>query len=260
MTKPVTIVRATSLFLYKYGSVLPYLQEILLKHQLYFSSPAQLNDPLDTRPRFVVTSRAAALRDIIDAFRLKHAHDLPPAQIEWHIGEMTKWVQTLSSTELAKYMARSFHEEMEKHRLYSMTTRPDNEYLWKRYAARHTGWCLEFENKDLFAFAYHVFYRKERRIDYGRHNANNEWKFMSRKTLRYKAEEEVRIYRFPRGGPPQVLFDPTLLTRIILGKNMTEECRRIINKWCRARVPNARRRGRVVNRVSAMLIVAVPMA
>jgi hypothetical protein len=55
--------RPEGAFLYKYGSAdhLEWLQPILLKHQVHFPSPPQLNDPQDARPRMIVTSKQQAL-------------------------------------------------------------------------------------------------------------------------------------------------------------------------------------------------------
>jgi len=118
-----------------------------------------------------------------------------------------------------------------------MTTRCDNEYLWTEYAAGHAGWCLEFANQDLFMFAHQVIYDEERKIDFGSPSDEQEWKFLYRKTLRYVPEEEVRIFKFSRGQPHTTAFEPSLLKRIILGKNMPDEDQRIIREWCQFRVP-----------------------
>ena len=234
---PDALVRPTAPLLYKYGSVLPYLEQILLKHELYFSSPSQLKDPLDTRPRFVVTSRDGMLRRMVNPYLAEHSRDMTLEELAHHVRFMITWVGTAPLIELADSSAKSFHEAMEGHRLYSMTTRPDNDHLWEAYAAGHTGWCLEFENQSLFVYAHHVIYDVERRIDFSSPDVDNEWKLLYRKTLAYRPEEEVRIYKFPRGQSHETPFNPVHLRRIIFGKNMTADTRRTILGWCRHREP-----------------------
>jgi len=40
---------------------------------------------------------------------------------------------------------------MEQFRVYSMTKRWNNLSLWAKYAADHTGYCLEFLNEGLYS-------------------------------------------------------------------------------------------------------------
>jgi hypothetical protein len=49
-------------------------------------------------------------------------------------------------------------------------------------------------------------------------------------------EEEVRLIR-TRGAGPQVKIEPQWLTRIILGKNMSQENRQQIRIWAKLRDP-----------------------
>src|SRR5580704_7716986 len=105
--------------------MLAYLEQIVLKHELYFSSPSQLKDPLDTRPRFIVTSRGDALPRIVNPFLAQHAHD-PLDRLAEDVRNMIKMVRTAPLDKLADALAVSFHEQMADHRIYSMTTRRDN--------------------------------------------------------------------------------------------------------------------------------------
>jgi hypothetical protein len=229
--------RPTVPFLYKYGSGehLEWLQPILLQHQVYFPSPPQLNDPKDARPRMTVSSKEGALRSIVNPFLAVHARD-PPEVMVRDVRTIVNVVASLDLDRLARWVTPSFHEEMEQHRIYSMTTRPDNEYLWTHYAGDHTGYCLEFLNRGApFGFARTVIYGDEVVIDFS-HPEAIDATFLFRKTRRYEDEEEVRILLLPRGQPHEVAFDPQLLRRVILGRNMSEDRRATIRGWSPTRV------------------------
>ena len=202
-------------FLYKCGSAehLEWLQPILLQHQLYFPSPPQLKDPNDARQRLTVSSKEGALRTIVNPFLEVHARE-PLEVLARDVRKMVDIVASLDLERLARWVTPSFHEEMEQHRIYSMTTRPDNEYLWTTYAGAHTGYCLEFVNNGApFVWARTVIYGDETEIDFCRPETIDAT-VLFRKTLRYVDEEEVRILLFPRGQPHEVSFDPMLLRRV----------------------------------------------
>ena len=228
--------RPTVPFLYKYGSAehLDWLRPILLNHQLYFPSPAQLNDPKDARPRMIVTDKQGCLRQIVNPFLAVNAR-LPLDRLAMHVRLMIHMVDRRDLDELAELVTPSFHREMVKHRIYSMSTRPDNEHLWTNYASDHTGYCLQCVNDgDPFRFARTVNYGDETEIDFSNPDSIDST-FLFKKTRTYDPEEEVRILLFPRGQPHEVTFDPTLLRRVILGRRMTEPHRAIIRAWCLAR-------------------------
>ena len=230
--------RPEGAFLYKYGSAdhLEWLQPILLKHHVYFPSPPQLNDPQDARPRMIVTSKQQALRTIVNPFLAVNAR-LPVGLLAIHVRNIIDMVDRRDLEQLAELVTPSFHREMNKHRIYSMTTRPDNEHLWTHYAGEHMGYCLEFLNSGApFGFAWTVIYGDDVEIDFCNPDAIDAT-FLFRKTWRYKPEEEVRILLFPRGQPHEVTFDPTLLRRLILGRHMTEEHRNKVRTWCSTREP-----------------------
>ena len=110
--------------------------------------------------------------------------------------------------------------------------------LWALYADRHQGYCLEFENVGpLFRNAKDVNYRDSKEMailatDPGLEDGD----FFFCKTLEWQCEDEVRLL-FPRNLGDKVRFNPEWLTRIILGKAMSEENRTKIRAWANERKP-----------------------
>ena len=227
------LVRPTSPFLYKYSSTefLDRLHSILFRNELYFPSPRELQDPDDARPKLVISSREGAVDIVVNAYIAAH-----PTAAADALARMCRWVNTRTPDELVEEATPLFRSAMERNRVYSMTSRADNSYLWEHYAAAHTGYCLEFVNRQEFTLARLVVYDDPYELDV---SERENWDpiFLFRKTWAYKDEEEVRILQIRSGQPAAVSFEPTLLRRVVLGTNMTAEHRETIRGWARTRVP-----------------------
>jgi hypothetical protein len=227
-------------FLYKYSSAqrLDWLKPILLQHQLYFPNPNQLNDPKDARPDLALASEQAVTRFFVNDFLSRNRNEdatFLAAGIKQFLSAVPRFGRDALLHELAKH----FRLEMETHRIYSLTTRPDNAHLWTRYAENHTGYCLEFKNEDIFRLALRVQYVDHAVLDVTDPEQITAF-ILFRKTRKWSDEEEVRIVLFPRGRPAVVPFAPDLLRRIILGRNMSAENRAAIRSWASARYPELR--------------------
>jgi len=118
-------------------------------------------------------------------------------------------------------------------RLYSMSKRWDNMALWVASGANHAGYCLEFFNRGLL--------RLSREVIYTRLHLNVEtppeavWIYY--KSADWQHEEEVRFF-LPDGTiaqPMRIL--PNLLSRVILGKDMSAVDRKCICRWAARRDP-----------------------
>jgi len=66
-------------------------------------------------------------------------------------------------------LAESLNAHLEDYDVYSMSKRYDNLNLWAKYAADHTGYCLEFANEGpLFKFAKDLIYEDSAQVDIAR--------------------------------------------------------------------------------------------
>ena len=107
------------------------------------------------------------------------------------------------------------------------------------YADGHRGYCLEFENVGpLFEHAKDVNYldMKDMEIsltDPSLFNAD----FLFCKSREWSCEDEVRLVLPRNDGRMKVPFNPIWLTRIILGKAMSEENKNTIRLWTKERKP-----------------------
>jgi hypothetical protein len=132
--------------------------------------------------------------------------------------------------------SRALNAELQGYRVYSMSKRYDNMGLWAKYAADHTGYCLEFANEGpLFTSAREVAYRDSIPMSVtSLELRSGDWLFCKRPD--WSNEEEVRLV-LGRGLGSKVRIEPHWLTRLILGWRMLEDNRREIREWAEQREP-----------------------
>jgi Protein of unknown function (DUF2971) len=224
---------------YKYQSAdhLDWLRPIILEDRIYVPLAAQLNDPNDCRPKL----RSLSEDEMVSFLRTDYINRHPVIELdalEAHTARIRTDIQSRGIEWFNRELSEILNRLMEKFRVYSLTKRFDNLSLWAKYAADHTGYCLEFSNEGpLFAeHTMEVHYE-----DYAPFDVLNletrDARFLVHKRPEWSNEEEVRLIRARDSDPPETRIDPRWLTRIILGKNMKEENRRQIREWAKLRQP-----------------------
>ncbi|MBI2188443.1 MAG: DUF2971 domain-containing protein [Acidobacteria bacterium] len=229
---------------YKYSTAdhLERLRHVLLKHEIYFPSHPQLNDPRDGWAALKQLPVEDVTRFVVNDFIRRHA----AADLAWlahEVAVITYNTRRFGAATILQKMEILLRQESERNRIYSLSMARESAYMWKEYGGNHTGYCLEFANEGLFRHALEVHYDD----DVAALDVNNPHNFfMYRKTTRWQDEQEARLVMFPRGGPvffemfkngehPFVSFAPTLLRRVILGKRMTMSNRDQIRGWAAER-------------------------
>jgi len=125
---------------------------------------------------------------------------------------------------------------MNQWKVYCLSKRYDNMNLWAKYADNHRRYCLEFANEGaFFACAMNVTCGEFAAMDVTNdEHININWFFS--KGTQWSNEEEVRVL-VPRQYPHEVIIDPRCLTRIILGRKMSDSDRAVIRDWAKQRQP-----------------------
>ena len=120
-----------------------------------------------------------------------------------------------------------------------MTKRYDMGNLWALYADGHRGYCLEFENVGpLFEHAKDVSYLDLKDMEISVTSPDvRKGHFLYCKTRDWECEKEVRLVLPSKDGRSKVPFNPLWLTRIILGKAMSDENKNKIRQWAKERKP-----------------------
>jgi hypothetical protein len=122
------------------------LKPVILEHQLYLPSVAQLNDPADGRPKIKTMSveeMVTFLKNVYIGQNRTPALDL----LQKHEAEIRASIQTHGLEWFQRELSKILNSKMEQFRVYSLSRRFDNPSLWAKYAADHTGYCLEFANE-----------------------------------------------------------------------------------------------------------------
>jgi hypothetical protein len=159
MPVPVRPTRSTMSHFYKYSNAehLDRLESIILRHELYFPTPRQLNDPVDGKPKLAQCSLDQIMNWLLESF-INNNPSLPSQDYERAAQEIAYNTPRFGTDVLLREMAKTLNLELENIRIYSLAKHSDNMSLWAKYAGEHTGYCLEFANDGLFASAYEVIY------------------------------------------------------------------------------------------------------
>jgi len=218
--------------LYKYQ---PYNVQTLdnLKNQvLWFSKPAQFNDPFDCR---VVPSSIGPLgeRDWRQLFQqvrsaaTQAGHSLP---FERPDADFRAAVE--------HGLQKSFEENVsrfQRHGVACFSARVDDLLLWSHYAEGHRGFCLEFDTTYApfrqarpvqYAEAFPTLNADEITEVFSRANPEPQMKFLFTKSRCWEYEQEWRVTH-PEGGTAY-RFDPAALTAVYLGCEMEEVHQEVI--------------------------------
>ncbi len=232
-----TPTRPTVSHFYKYKSAenLEWLKPLILNHEIYIPSVAQLNDPIDCRPKITPMSDEEMVAFLRNDF-IRRNPVLEPDLLEQHERKIRSSIQKLGLEWFNSELSKILNTHMEKYRIYSLTKRFDNFGLWAKYAANHTGYCLEFVNEGpLFDNACEVFYGEYQPFNLSDPENRNAL-FLVCKRPDWSNEEEVRLI-LPSGKGSTVKIDPRWLTRIIVGMKMSAENEARIHEWATEREP-----------------------
>ena len=228
--------KATGSHFYHYANAehLEWLKVIILDNELYLPSLTQLNDPADGRPRLSPMSEDQMFSFLSEDLGRRNPHMTSDA-LQKEAAIIRYNIRHHGTEVLQQIMASLLSTELAGYRIYSLSKHYDNMVLWGTYAAGHTGYCLEFANEGpLFERAHEVTYG-----DFELGIADPELRtglFFFCKTKPWSYEEEIRLV-LPRGKGCKVKIEPRWLTRVILGKEMSEANRKLVREWARQRDP-----------------------
>ncbi len=230
---------------YKYRSWKDqYHKNILLKNQLYFSSPSDFNDPFDCR----IPEDYSLLNsnEKIDAFltKMRIDHINKGSFQEGDIEEMLKKFEFKLRNDVSKiqdeYNSLYFSSIDEYFGIVSLSERWNSILMWSHYADYHKGFCVGFSEEKLtqnFECASGpVFYPSDNtfpRLDPIRdflntfpvqsHTKSNEWQY----------EKEYRLVKLFYPNPPSIndriqTFSDDNISEVIIGLNASEQTKKEI--------------------------------
>src|ERR1051326_1446946 len=136
---------------YKYGRIdtperLCWLEQSILRQQVYIPKAGGIHDPKKARPKIAPASVGKFIKTLL---RLRPA--MSPGEEQYHRRVLEYNLPRLGGADL---VIQSFEDgllkQFENQRIYSVSKRPNNLHLWKKYAAGHRGYCLEFRTDGVF--------------------------------------------------------------------------------------------------------------
>lgn len=221
--------------LYKYRSYSAQSLEVLIKKEIYFASPDQLNDPYDCH--LVISDALSAA--------IEKARSDGNSGLE---GQLTRFTALKDS--YAKMQA-----DIQGSGVFSLARSPKNVLMWSHYADDHRGFALGFNLSERFtthrnceqiigiADAYYAlanpftkfleeFVPTAKVSDW-----NDFWTSILEIGLRAKGacweyEDEVRVLR---KVPGPVKYDPSELSEVIFGLNMPSAQQRTLRDLLKAK-------------------------
>ncbi len=230
--------------LYKYRSMGPegsaernHVQRIFTHHEVYFSSPADFNDPFDCQ---VHCSFDGSDREWEDYFvRIqKQVGSQTPEPILRRCAKQSVASGRHSDPKTHQRMLRDLQREANGLGVFCVSAKADSLAMWSKYAAGHRGLCLELEHrKNLFSpSAFHAAFP----VTYSStvpqisllHSDSTE--IMEANLLTKSADwREEHEHRFidNKNGPGLRTFNPAYLSAVIFGCRMSSDDRQAVRDW-----------------------------
>ncbi len=136
--------------LYKYrslaGTAGDFTKAIILRSEVYFAKPDELNDPYDCRPHSTIESSAAERRAFWTWVTKGREPNLSRAARRARVAEI--------STEMRKRIQRegfdgvaqaAYDHNLRDTGVLSLSAEPGSNLMWSHYGDAHRGVCIEFD-------------------------------------------------------------------------------------------------------------------
>ena len=218
-------------YLYKYRSIDKNTKRIITDNELYFSSPADFNDPYDCNIPIEKNSSEENIRKHM----LRNISESSEEELDRDVKRIKEDPNFLH--EIIKKYLNDFCGICCFSKLY------DSILMWSHYADYHKGICLKFDitkDPDLFSINLPVHYsRKLPVFDLFSCQDKIFNKLIQPKFMAWKYESEVRIFKGKKDLENNKLtnqrifkFKNEALQEIIFGTNASEKDIKIIKKLC----------------------------
>lgn len=230
------------LHLYKYRSIFgeqrEWAKDIVANSRLYWTAPAQFNDPFDCQP--VMDAKASKLRK--EAYARRTLRQFGRHLSKKDRKNAVRVAVARPSSDLEAQLTGLQQQLRTQVGICSLAARPDDTLMWTHYSDAHRGICLEFDahaeqGPNPFFLAYPVIYTADRpvlNLFAHERDASLIDKVLLSKADYWAYEREWRLVD-QRGGPGLHAFAPAALTAVILGAAISDFDRDEVLEWCSAR-------------------------
>ena len=195
-----------------------FVYEILVKNRLYFSNPAQFNDPFEMIPAILPRKIFKSVSPV----RKKKLSEDVLSQI--YQDSMRKFRDEQSKV-LTKFGVSCLSQSF------------DDIVMWSHYADQHKGICILFDTKLKFFDGLRPVTYVPKRLPTPIKTKGEPGRLMQLMTTKldlWEYEKEWRILDY-ENGPGIKHFPPEILHGVIFGCRMTEQNKGRIRGWCERR-------------------------
>lgn len=208
-------------YLFKYRTINPNLDKVLINNELWFSNPDDFNDPFDCQ---IAIDSSNTQQEIEQLIIENSSSPLSRQKVEQLAKDMINKPQ-----EWNKIINETIQTHINESGVCCFSSQADNILLWSHYTDSHKGVCLKFDvlaNPDFFIFPMNVNYQK----DYPKYNHLRDTKKFVHLLIKTKSdvwsyEKEVRVVKLKKGLHQ---FKKPALVEIIFGcKSSENEINRI---------------------------------
>jgi hypothetical protein len=227
--------------LYKYrdlsGGNREYVRQTIVNNRVWFSSPADFNDPFDCRAHMSFRGSKKDWQKYLFGLFKKYAPHLNRVQRQAEIARVFRTEKRHKNPEVFRNVLADAQRDINGLGVFCLSTCNDDILMWSYYANRHTGVCLGFAHQvGLLGAAYPVEYASEfPEVDYLSDGDMRKLKAnILTKASAWSHEREWRVIDRVR-GPGVRQFSPEVLVAVIFGARMSQEDRKEIISWIEAR-------------------------
>jgi DUF2971 family protein len=219
-----------------------YHRNVLLKNQLFLSSPKNFNDPFDCRipTNYHLLDTTDKIKQYANEYTVRHFNKLTEAGI--NLEDHIKYIENKLTNNLDEIQQenerRLYKDQDERYGILSLSQIWDNILMWSHYSDFHRGYCVglweeKLRNSKMFGKGGGVIYNPN--DDYPEINPLNEQEriIKSYNETHYKAkdwkyEEEYRLmynfyHKIPSVADRTIQIPDDFFAEIILGLQMSKK-------------------------------------
>lgn len=228
--------------LYKYQPFNLYSLVNLIRQELYFSKPENLNDPYDCDPPFEITNSYRSQKNkksLYDKIRNYETGKSGTDGLSFDQLYLTGGKPNIRFEREFIDNPKPIREQIKARvGVTCFSKYPDNFLLWSHYTDKHQGFCLEFDTTILQqdypgTKIYGVDYPKSNKLirfnilDVLKNSERMLELLLTRKSYSWRYEEEWRIFS-NKGGDAAFHYSQRALTGVYFGYNMRKDHKEVL--------------------------------
>jgi len=215
-------------FLYKYRSLDEFTSRMLIDVEVFFASPAKLNDPFDSGAHYTLSAPTDSQRDALRRRMIEQgATDVSDKVMDYELSR--------HRDEHAQKANEILHGRLG---VFCMSEKNDDILMWSHYANSHRGICVRLDTQQFLTVNRNKIYRVTYCSKYPTYalfdETNDPLDVILTKSPHWKYEREWRAVHSPSRP---VRLPKSAISAIILGCRISESEELCVRAWIGASSP-----------------------